>query len=311
MRLLFVCGLACFMLLLGGCERAPTAEVALEGVALHGQLSYTRNRNMETFEIVIVDLASGRQRTLAVPDQIAAMDFAPDGAHLLGHVTVGETGHLVRTLTQIDLDSGSHSPLHRQHRREMYPRYSPDGSRIAYFAWIGEGTERADLYLRDADGSNPHRLDCPGKVCAHPRWHPDGDRLIYHVDDTKIVETSINDNRHTVLFQEDNLGRVLRDPFYSPGGDAAYYSWCRGSIPNVRECEIRRIDLTTGAAETVYQTRGWITYADSTGIDGIIAFSEVTRLLTEQRVHLLNEATGEVIALSDPSWSSGDPVWGP
>ncbi|RFA27227.1 hypothetical protein CAI21_15380 [Alkalilimnicola ehrlichii] len=218
MRHVFACGLACFMLLLSGCERAPTADVALEGVALHGQLSYIRDRNMETFEIVIVDLASGRQRTLAVPDQVAAMDFAPDGTHLLGHVTVGDVGQTMRTLTKIDFGSAEHSAFERFHQNEMYPRYSPDGSRIAYFAWVGEGTERAYLYLRDADGSNPRRLDCPGKVCAHPRWHPDGDRLIYHVDDTKIVETSLNDNRHTVLFQEDNLGRELRHPFYSPGG---------------------------------------------------------------------------------------------
>src|SRR5262249_32257346 len=61
------------------------------------------------------------------------------------------------------------------------PAWSPDGSHIAY-------SERGDLYVMDADGSNMRRLTTtPGGDYA-PVWSPDGRTLAYYHDDGTDLE---------------------------------------------------------------------------------------------------------------------------
>lgn len=59
---------------------------------------------------------------------------------------------------------------------------APDSSQIAYTVLTNDqqmsGT--ADLWLMNADGSNPRMLlACPEAMCSRPVWTPDGRRLVY------------------------------------------------------------------------------------------------------------------------------------
>lgn len=59
---------------------------------------------------------------------------------------------------------------------------APDSSQIAYTVFTNDqqmsGT--ADLWLMNADGSNPRMLlACPEAMCSRPVWTPDGRRLVY------------------------------------------------------------------------------------------------------------------------------------
>lgn len=55
-----------------------------------------------------------------------------------------------------------------------YPDWSPDGTRIAY-----QGDATQDIYVRNADGSNPVRLTTDPAQEGLPRWSPDGQRLVF------------------------------------------------------------------------------------------------------------------------------------
>jgi Tol biopolymer transport system component len=58
-----------------------------------------------------------------------------------------------------------------------YPRWSPDGSKIA-FAGQTSNTDRVQLWIMDADGGNPRRLTTTG-VLDFFSWHPDGGAIAY------------------------------------------------------------------------------------------------------------------------------------
>ena len=60
---------------------------------------------------------------------------------------------------------------------ELYPSWSPDGSKIAF-----SGAKRgvlADVFVINADGSNRVQLTTAPDDDVLPRWSPDGSQIIY------------------------------------------------------------------------------------------------------------------------------------
>ena len=59
---------------------------------------------------------------------------------------------------------------------EHYPAWSPDGDRVVYATWDGEG---GHLFTTRADGSGtPVQLTTMAAVYVTPAWSPDGDRIV-------------------------------------------------------------------------------------------------------------------------------------
>ena len=58
------------------------------------------------------------------------------------------------------------------------PAWSPDGTTIAFAS--DRDSDPNEIYLMDADGSNPIRVtDNPG-IDEYPTWSPDGIRIVIH-----------------------------------------------------------------------------------------------------------------------------------
>lgn len=60
--------------------------------------------------------------------------------------------------------------------RDTSPRWSPDGSRIAYRARVDGNS---DIWVMNADGSDPTRLTDDPAFDGDPWWSPDGDRIVF------------------------------------------------------------------------------------------------------------------------------------
>jgi Tol biopolymer transport system component/tRNA A-37 threonylcarbamoyl transferase component Bud32 len=64
-----------------------------------------------------------------------------------------------------------------------YPRYSPDGRRIAYSVASGG---RTDVWIYDLASRTPTRLTTAGLVNERPEWTPDGKRVLFRSDEGTV-----------------------------------------------------------------------------------------------------------------------------
>ncbi len=62
---------------------------------------------------------------------------------------------------------------------EYLPRWSPDGTRIAFASYRDD---YLDIYVMDVDGSNLQRLTKHSSRDDSPVWSPDGTRIAFRSD---------------------------------------------------------------------------------------------------------------------------------
>ncbi|MBD3399016.1 MAG: hypothetical protein GF399_01630 [Candidatus Coatesbacteria bacterium] len=85
-----------------------------------------------------------------------------------------------------DLDEERQVALTENRLDDFNPRWSPDGSRIAF---VRNADDNADLWLMDADGGNPIQLTDDPAWEDTPAWSPDGESIAfvsYDGDDQEI-----------------------------------------------------------------------------------------------------------------------------
>lgn len=82
---------------------------------------------------------------------------------------------------------------------DAFPEWSPDGTRIAF---TSDRMDFDDIWLIDANGSNPLRLTSGPKIDERPDWSPDGSRIafsrngnIFTMDPDGTDRTKLTDNR--------------------------------------------------------------------------------------------------------------------
>ena len=253
-----------------------------------------------------------------------SVDISADGAwvvfDLLGHVyRVPAGGGDAENLTE---DSGIALNFH--------PRYSPDGSRIAF---ISDRAGQNSLWMMNADGSSPEpvfldpltRLSCPV-------WMPDGEAIVavrefptysLHRRSARIWRFPL---KNRSLDPEALIGQPSGTQAYwpsvSPDGAAIYFQSNTFAEPlhgMMRYQHIRRLDLETGAVTTTTTREGpqWYRAEGSTEIapevspnGGLLAFARrIPGGVLEYRGHqhrgrtalwLLDLKTGEQRILMDP-----------
>jgi TolB protein len=75
----------------------------------------------------------------------------------------------------MEADGGHVRRLTRSPYRDLRPRFSPDGRRIAF---TSHRDGNAEIYVMNADGGSPRRLTDHAGRDDYPSWHPDGRRLV-------------------------------------------------------------------------------------------------------------------------------------
>ena len=119
--------------------------------------------------------------------QNSVQDVGEDGETLL----VGSNRDGQMNLYRHDLAAGETTKLTEYDRSVRAAQLSPDGKRIAYATNEAEDTSNMDVYVADADGSNPRNLDIgdTGAEATPMDWGPDGERLLV-VDNTEDINRS-------------------------------------------------------------------------------------------------------------------------
>jgi TolB protein len=102
-------------------------------------------------------------------------DFAPDNRSLVW-VRSGPGG--IGELFTGNVDGSKQAPLTNLGTSVLMPRYSPDGTRIAFVATSNDNGGR-DIYTINADGTGLKRLTYENSEELSPTWSPDGTRIAF------------------------------------------------------------------------------------------------------------------------------------
>ena len=109
------------------------------------------------------------------------------------------------------------------------PSWSPDGSRIAYFAEVDGNT---DIYSASSDGSDVTRLTDDPAPEYSPRWSPDGGRIAFVSErdrDQDIVVMAAGGGDQVDVSDDPDVDDA---PAWSPdGGSIAFVAYLHGADP--------------------------------------------------------------------------------
>jgi eukaryotic-like serine/threonine-protein kinase len=111
-------------------------------------------------------------------------------------------------------------------------RLSPDGRRLVF---ASERGKRMDIWIADADGSNPQQLTHgPGTSQGSPSWSPDGRRLVFDAQgkDSRnhlwMIDADGGTPRQLTADQGDQVV-----PTWSRDGRWIYYSWWQADTRDI------------------------------------------------------------------------------
>jgi Tol biopolymer transport system component len=108
------------------------------------------------------------------------------------------------------------------------PAWSPDGQRIA-FEHLGDGdTQPAQIYVMNADGSNPHRLTTSPNGYQYaesdPSWSPDGSSVVFWSYGYGIASVAASGGNPTSIYGNFPTVAYGARPTWSPDGNTIAFA---------------------------------------------------------------------------------------
>jgi dipeptidyl aminopeptidase/acylaminoacyl peptidase len=143
--------------------------------------------------------------------QVNDPDVAPDGRTVAYTVTMldKEDNRYSAAIWTLDLESCTPSRLTSDEHRDGAPRWSPDGSRLAFTSDRNEDEQgKGQLWLMSARGGEAQRLTKLAEPVEDYSWSPDGRSIVAVSKVREIPANPDSDIRHirTVRFKFDGEG---------------------------------------------------------------------------------------------------------
>jgi dipeptidyl aminopeptidase/acylaminoacyl peptidase len=204
----------------------------------------------EQNDVYAVDRGGSVEAVVEMDGQVVIQDVGEDGDTLL----VGSTRDGQLNLYSHDLASGETAKLTDYDRAVYAGLLSPDGSRLAYATNETDDFDNVDVYVSDADGSDPRNLDigATGAEAAPADWGPDGDQLLLMDNSENLSRSGVYDLATGAVMWFG--GECEEEPqAFLPGGDQflAVRTRKAAKVPVVYDTETgegRELDLAEGVA---------------------------------------------------------------
>lgn len=196
---------------------------------------------------------------------------------------------------------------------EMQPRFSPDGTKIAFTSDRGGGD---NIWIMNADGSDKRQLTNESfRLLNQPEWSPDGRYIAArkHFTTSRSLGTGEIWLYHLgggggvplVKKASEQLQKELGEPAWSPDGESVYYARNVSSGPifeyaqdsNTEIFAIERYDLATGDVTKVQGGPGGAIRPTPSPDGKKLAFVKRERGLS--KLYVRDLASGEISKLYD------------
>ncbi|HYB94768.1 MAG TPA: hypothetical protein VEC39_07330 [Vicinamibacterales bacterium] len=158
-------------------------------------------------------------------------------------------------LFALDLGSGRVTQLTSgRNHHDQHPKWSPDGSRISF---ISSRAGSFDIWVMNADGTNPTRITDHPASDYDPIWMPDGQSLIFSSErDSRsdLYRVWLNDKRVDRLTHH-FVGRAIM-PNVSPDGKSVAFAAQTLQRLQFWEFQVHILDLASGKTRALDNSGG-------------------------------------------------------
>jgi len=125
----------------------------------------------------VILLGPDAKKSFQLDGAAGRLSWSPDGQSLLFEGLYPE--RKITALCRLDVRTGEMTQLTEDPAEGLLPAYSPDGRQIAYVSYAPAHSEKWQIWIMDADGSDPHRLTSGDAPESYPTWSPDGKHIAY------------------------------------------------------------------------------------------------------------------------------------
>ena len=266
-----------------------------------------------------VNAPPGDSRTIPIKTTSGtwmSLDVSPDGRTI--------AFDLLGDIYLLPIDGGEAKAIDSGHSWAMQPRFSPDGSEIAYTSDAGGGD---NVWIMQADGNGKRQLTKEDfRLLNNPYWSPDGDYIAArkHFTTTRSLGTGEiwlyhrNGGAGVAVVErpDEQHQKELGEPAFSPDGRYIYFSvdstpggtFIYAQDSNSQIFEIRRHDLQTGKTESFVTGAGGAVRPAPSPDGKYLAF--VRRLEGRTALFLKDLTNGTELPVYDQLDQDLQEVWG-
>jgi len=271
-------------------------------------LSFTAFADDDEKEKWDVNNPPGEKRNVKIDTKTGtwmSLDVSPDGKTI--------AFDLLGDIYTMPVSGGKATAIAKGMAWEIQPRFSPDGSRIAFTSDRGGGD---NIWTMSTDGEDLQQVTKESfRLMNNPTWSPDG-RFIAarkHFTTSRslgtgeiwLYHTSGGDGVKLVKRPSESHQKELGEPMFAPDGKSVYYS--QNTTPGGRFIyaqdsndtlfEIREYDIDTGETSTAVTGAGGSVRPTPSPDGKYMAF--VRRERAKSKLYLKNLRSGKETKISD------------